>query len=65
MGGKYRHFKGHVYQVLCVAKNSEDLSEMVIYKNVTSGETWARPKDMFLDTVQLEGKEIPRFSPID
>lgn len=47
----YRHFKGNVYKVQAVAKYSEDHSkELVIYTD-KSGNTWARPKEMFLSKV--------------
>lgn len=47
MGDLYRHFKGGVYKVICEAKHSETGEEMVVYRNTESGETWARPKEMF------------------
>lgn len=30
---KWQHFKGSVMEIVCLAQNSEDLSEMVIYKH--------------------------------
>ena len=30
--GRYRHFKGNEYEVLYVAKHSETLEEMVVYR---------------------------------
>lgn len=47
----YRHFKGHLYVVMAIGKNCEDLSEMVIYKNVDTGEVWVRDKTDFLSLV--------------
>ena len=45
-GDKYRHFKGTIYEIVALAKHSETLEELVIYKN---GENiWARPVSMFL-----------------
>ena len=56
INGTYRHFKGNMYRVLCVAKHSETLEELVIYKALYgSGEIYARPIDKFLaetDTVK-------------
>lgn len=43
---KWQHFKGSIMEVVCLAKNSEDLSEMVIYKH--DNELWARPLSSFL-----------------
>jgi hypothetical protein len=45
--GKYRHFKGTLYEVLFCVRHSEDLSIMVIYKSLTENLTWARPLEEF------------------
>ena len=58
--GKYKHFKGHMYEMIGVAKHSETLEELVIYRDMT-GQLWARPKPMFLETVEKDGKKVPRF----
>lgn len=42
----WQHFKGSVMEVVCLAKNSEDLSEMVVYKH--DNELWVRPLSSFL-----------------
>ena len=44
---KFRHFKGNIIEVICIAKNSETLEDMVIYTH--NNEYWARPLSMFLD----------------
>ncbi|MBT3398335.1 DUF1653 domain-containing protein [archaeon] len=65
--GRYEHFKGKQYEVIGVARHSETLQELVIYKSLYDSEEfgnnaiWARPKDSFLETVNVDGKEIPRF----
>ncbi len=60
--GRYRHYKGNEYIVLGVAKHSETLDEMVVYQQ-DYGEQglWVRPKEMFLETVEVDGRQIPRF----
>lgn len=55
-GGWYRHYKGGIYQILCVATHTESGEEQVIYKGKTKGRIWARPKSMFMDG---------RFQPIE
>lgn len=45
-GEKYQHFKGSIMEVVDIAKNSETLEEMVIYKH--DNELWVRPISMFL-----------------
>ena len=60
--GKYRHFKGNEYEVLGIAKNSETLEEMVIYKALYGdNEIWVRPQSMWEETVLRDGKEYKRF----
>ncbi len=51
VGRKYKHFKGHIYEVLAIAKDSEDLSLKVVYKNIENEEVWVRPIDEFLSKV--------------
>lgn len=43
----YHHFKGHVYKVLEFAKDSRDLSLVVVYQNVNTKEIWVRNYDEF------------------
>ena len=45
-GEKYRHFKGNVYEIVALAKHTETLEEMVVYKS--DNEIWVRPRSMFL-----------------
>lgn len=60
--GIYKHYKGKKYQVLGVAIHSETLEELVIYKALYGNKlTWVRPINMFLGTVKVDGKQIPRF----
>jgi len=68
--GKYKHFKGAEYQVLDVARHSETLDVMVIYKplyELEEGEleTWVRPIEMFFDTKEVDGESVPRFVYVD
>ena len=62
--GKYKHYKGKEYEVLCVAKHSETLEDLVVYKVLYNNEVskfWVRPLEMFLGDVEVEGKKVPRF----
>lgn len=62
--GKYQHFKGGLYRVLGVAKHSETLEELVVYEalyDAPLGKLWVRPKEMFLEEVEVDGNKIPRF----
>lgn len=64
--GRYRHFKGNEYQVLYIAKHSETMEEMVVYKALYGeGGIWVRPASMWEETVTREGKTFRRFEKID
>ncbi|MEO9944275.1 MAG: DUF1653 domain-containing protein [Paraglaciecola sp.] len=60
--GKYRHYKGNEYEVIGVAKHSEDDSELVVYRPLY-GERglWVRPLSMFIESVEVNGKPKSRF----
>lgn len=64
MLGRYRHYKGAEVEVIALAKHSETLEEMVVYKHLDTGETWVRPKAMFLEEVEVQGVRQPRFKKI-
>ena len=58
----YRHFKGNVYRLVGIAKDSETLEEMVVYQAMYGeGQMWVRSKEMFFGEVERDGKRIPRF----
>lgn len=62
IGGKYEHYKGKPYRVLAIARHSETLEEMVVYQQQYGEEgVWVRPLGMFLETVEVDGKTVPRF----
>jgi len=60
--GIYRHYKGNLYQVLHTAQHSETQEALVVYRCLY-GEygVWVRPLSMFSETVEVEGKRVPRF----
>ena len=64
--GRYRHFKGNEYELLFVARHSETLEEMVVYRALY-GERglWVRPASMWNETVERDGKTYKRFKKIE
>ena len=66
--GKYKHYKGNMYQVLGIARHSETLEELVVYKALYQSEgknLWVRPLQMFTETIEINGQQIPRFQFIE
>ena len=72
--GKYQHYKGKHYEVIGIAKHSETLEELVVYKTLYENEStygkpsadkgenlWVRPLKMFTENVLVDGMKIPRF----
>lgn len=66
--GKYQHYKNKkLYEVIGLARHSETLEEMVIYKALFRCDTfghnqvWIRPKSMFFEQVEYNGCRLPRF----
>lgn len=64
--GRYRHFKGNPYEVIGIARHSEDESPMVVYRTLYGdGGLWTRPADMWNQTVNRDGKTYRRFYRLD
>ncbi|MEO5955933.1 MAG: DUF1653 domain-containing protein [Nitrospiraceae bacterium] len=60
--GRYRHYKGHEYEVLGVARHSETDEEFVVYRALYGEHgLWIRPATMFLETVTVDGQPYLRF----
>jgi len=63
--GKYQHYKGKEYEVIGLAKHSETLEELVVYKALYQPEgenLWVRPLSMFIEDIEIEGIKKPRFN---
>ena len=64
--GKYKHYKGKEYEVIGVARHSETLEELVIYRALYgAGDLWVRPLKMFLEEVEVDGRKVLRFERIN
>ncbi len=63
--GRYRHYKGGEYEVLGVARHSETLEPLVVYRPLYNASGWwVRPHAMFFGTVEVEGRTQPRFAAV-
>ncbi|MBE6903415.1 MAG: DUF1653 domain-containing protein [Ruminococcaceae bacterium] len=59
--GIYRHYKGNEYEFLFIAKHSETLEELVVYKALYNDSIWARPIKMWDEEIKLGDKTVKRF----
>lgn len=60
--GRYRHYKGNLYDVIGTARHSETGEQMVVYRCLYGDYSlWVRPLGMFLETVVVDGRDVPRF----
>ena len=61
--GRYRHYKGKEYEVLGMARHSETLEALVLYRPLyAESGLWVRPHSMFIERVELDGQWVPRFA---
>jgi hypothetical protein len=60
--GRYRHYKGKEYEVVGTARHSETEEEFVVYRALYGSRgLWIRPRALFEEMVNLDGKDVPRF----
>ncbi len=69
--GIYKHYKGHNYQVFGEARDSETGEVYILYKplyeipDADPEQLVVRPKEMFLEEVEIGDQLVPRFSLIE
>ncbi len=61
--GRYRHYKGMLYDVIGTARHSESLEPMTLYRALYGQHgLWVRPAAMFNEEVVIDGVRQPRFT---
>jgi hypothetical protein len=61
--GLYRHYKNNPYRVTGLALHTETREWMVVYEALYgAGGLFVRPAAMFNETVEVDGKRVPRFA---
>ena len=59
---EYRHYRGGVYELVCIAHlESDPETRMVVYQGA-DGTIWTRPDKIFFEQVEFEGRNVPRFA---
>ena len=63
--GRYRHYKGLLYEVIGAVRHSETLEPMTLYRALYGQQgLWVRPAAMFNEEVTIDGVRQPRFARI-
>jgi len=63
--GRFRHYKGGLYEVVGAARHSETLEPLVVYRPLYNASgLWVRPHAMFFESVEIDGRLQPRFAPV-
>jgi hypothetical protein len=60
---QFRHYKGGLYELVCVATLESDLSPMIVY-TAPDGSFWTRPKDVMFQMIEVDGVMVQRFTPL-
>ena len=61
--GRYRHYKGMLYDVVGTVRHSETLEPMTLYRALYGEHgLWVRPAAMFNEEVEIDGVRQPRFA---
>lgn len=64
--GRYRHYKGPLYEVIGVARHSETEEPLVVYRALYGDfGLWVRPLQMFAGEVEVDGRRVPRFQKVE
>lgn len=61
---RFKHYKGGIYELVCEATLESDLTPMIIYR-AANGSIWCRPKSVFFELIEVDGKAVQRFAPIE
>ena len=62
--GRYRHYKGGLYEVVDTVRHSETLEPMTLYRALYGEQgLWVRPAAMFTEELEINGVRQPLFRP--
>ncbi|CDG84551.1 DUF1653 domain-containing protein [Janthinobacterium agaricidamnosum] len=61
---RYRHYKGGIYELVCIATLKSDLTPMVVYR-AADGAIWTMPEDVFFQLIEVDSVMLQRFAPIN
>lgn len=58
----YRHYKGGFYSFLTAAEDADTGEQKAVFRNVRTRAVWIRPLHEFNGTVEVNGKQVARFT---
>jgi len=61
---RFRHYKGGLYELVCEATMEADLTPIIVYR-AADGSIWCRPRSVFFEQIEVDGKQVQRFTPIE
>ncbi|MBV7534947.1 DUF1653 domain-containing protein [Duganella sp. sic0402] len=61
---RFKHYKGGEYELVCEATMEADLTPIIVYR-AANGTIWCRPRAVFFEQIEVDGKQVQRFTPMD
>lgn len=64
----FKHYKNKPYKYVGEAVHTETRERVVVYETRYENDVskvWVRPKSMFFESVEVDGKVVPRFGKVD
>lgn len=61
---RFKHYKGGEYELVCEATMEADLTPLIVYR-AANGSIWCRPRTVFFELIEVDGKQVQRFTPIE
>lgn len=61
---RFKHYKGGEYELVCEATMEADLTPLIVYR-AADGSIWCRPRAVFFEQIEVGGKQVQRFTPIE
>lgn len=62
---QYRHYKGGIYNFICAARLESEPSTLMIVYTAADGSFWTRPESVFFEQIDIDGRTVQRFAPIE
>ena len=55
VGKIYKHYKGNIYKIIALGKDSETCDDVIIYQSQANGDIWVRPRNMWNNIIDNKG----------